>query len=101
MMIKEAVDLIIAEQNQSKDKILKAIEKVFADYNELRRSKDIYIGKLEQQIEQLKKDVIENESDCANCGLRQENIKLEKRIEELEAQVKYWKSEYDKLFNED
>lgn len=25
----------------------------------------------------------------------------EKRIAELEAQVKYWKAEYDKLFNED
>lgn len=25
----------------------------------------------------------------------------EKRIEELEAQVKYWKAEYEKLFNED
>lgn len=100
-MTKEAVDLIIGEQNQSKDKILKAIEKVFADYNELLHSKNIHIGKLEQRIIQLEKDVIENESDCANCRLRQENIKLEKRIEELEAQVEYWKAEYDKLFNED
>lgn len=31
------------------------------------------------------------------CGRR----KSEEQIAELEAQVKYWKGEYDKLFNED
>ena len=42
-----------------------------------------YVRKLEQTIEQLKKDNIENESDCANCGLRKENKELKEHKENL------------------
>ena len=53
-MNKEEADLIIAEQNKSKEEILKAVAKVKSDYHELCKLKDMRIAKLEEQIEKVK-----------------------------------------------
>ena len=59
-MTKEEADLIITEQNKSKDEILKAVAKVKADYHELCNLKDMRIAELEAQIEKMK--------NCKNCA---------------------------------
>ena len=58
-MTKEEADLIIAEQNKSKEEILKAVAKVKSDYHELCKLKDMRIAELEAQIEEIK--------CCCNC----------------------------------
>ena len=67
-----------------------------------------YVRKLEQTIEQLKKDNIENESDCANCGLRKENAELREEIENdkdlpaiaYQQGAEWWKEKSDKQLKE-
>lgn len=58
-MTKEEVELIIAEQNKSKEEILKAIVKVKAEYHEYCILKDLQIADLKAQIEKMK--------CCRNC----------------------------------
>lgn len=58
-------------------------------------------GKLLQRIAQLEKDVTENESDCLMCDFPKLKQDLEKENKQLKQQIKYWKAEYEKLFNED
>ena len=58
-MNKEEADLIIAEQNKSKEEILKAVAKVKSDYHELCKLKDIRIAELEKENAELKKQVNE------------------------------------------
>ena len=45
----------------------------------------------DKEIESLSKHILDLQKDKGN---------LTDRVSELETQVKYWKSEYDKLFNE-
>ena len=59
-MTKEEADLIITEQNKSKEEILKAVAKVKSDYHELCKLKDMRIAELEAQIEKMK--------CCYNCS---------------------------------
>ena len=59
--------------------------------------RDVKIMELEQQIEQAKEDVVENESDCANCGLRQENAELK---EELAKWKDEWQEQVQKAIDE-
>ena len=55
-MTKEETDIIITEQNRSRDEILKAVAKVKADYHELCKLKDMRIAKLEKENAELKKE---------------------------------------------
>lgn len=58
-MKKEEADLIIAEQNKSREEILKAVAKVKSDCHELCKLKDMRIAELEAQIDKMK--------CCTNC----------------------------------
>ena len=57
-MTKEESDLIIFEQNKSREEILKAIAKVKADYHELCNLKDMRIANLEKENAELQETVI-------------------------------------------
>ena len=59
-MTKKEADLIIAEQNKSREEILKAVMKIKSDWQELYNLKDKRIAELEQQIEKMK--------CCENCA---------------------------------
>ena len=68
-MTKEEEDLIIAEQNKSKEEILKAVEKVKSDYHELCKLKDMRIAELEAQIEKMKccYNCKHSRTECEHC----------------------------------
>lgn len=57
-MNKEESDLIIAEQNKSIEKILKAVAKFKSDYHELCKLKDMRIEQLEKENAQLKEEKV-------------------------------------------
>lgn len=56
-MTKEETDLIITEQNKSKEEILKAIAKVKSDYHELCKLKDMRIAELQKENAELKEEL--------------------------------------------
>lgn len=66
-MNKEEADLIIAEQNKSKEEILKAVAKVKSDYHELCKLKDIRIADLEKENAEMKEKYVKNITDCDIC----------------------------------
>ena len=73
-MTKEEADLIITEQNKSKEEILKAVAKVKSDYHELCKLKDMRIAELEAQIEKMKCDVLSLIKDRMNDDIDQNII---------------------------
>ena len=66
-MTKEEADLIIAEQNKSKEEILKAVAKVKSDCHELCKLKDMRIADLEKENAELKEKYVKNITDCDIC----------------------------------
>ena len=88
-MNKEESDLIIAEQNKSTEKILKAVAKVNSDYKELSISKDTRIAKLEKENAKLK-EVLAVGTTC-NKGLISRNKLLEEECD------KYRNMVFDKI----
>lgn len=78
-MTKEEADLIIAEQNKSKEEILKAVAKVKSDYHEICKLKDMRIAELEYQLTHR------NCVDCSNHSskLRMRTLELETQIEKM------------------
>lgn len=103
-MTKEEADLIIAEQNKSKEEILKAVAKVKADYHELCKLKDMRIAELEKENAELKcecRRCVYTDSPCilsdygkdknGMCDhfkdVFDENAELTDKVKELEAEV--------------
>jgi hypothetical protein len=68
-MTKEEADLIITEQNKSKEEILKVVAKVKSDYHELCKLKDMRIAELEAQIEKLIEFVLSKTECCDVCPI--------------------------------
>ena len=56
-------------------------------------------GKLLQRIEQLEKDVIENESDCLICDFPKLKTDLEKQNDELKDKIKELEKQIEKLIH--
>ena len=83
-----------------KDFMKKTFDMAVKDCNEYYQNEldEVY----KNYADRLKDVLKENEKLKIKVAYRHEvQTMLEKRVAELEAQVKYWKSEYDKLFNED
>ncbi len=89
-MTKEETDLIIAEQNKSKEEILKAVAKVKSDYHELCKLKDMQIADLKAQIGKMKC----NTSNIANeildewCRNKDDYCPHLKKLEKENAEAK-------------
>ena len=81
--LKNFMDIVNKALKQKGERIKELEDKVAdikANCDLAIEGRDVKIKELKQQIVQLKKDVIENESDCANCGLRQENAELKEAL---------------------
>lgn len=106
-MNKEESDLIIAEQNKSTEKILKAVAKVKSDYKELSISKDTRIAKLEKENEKLKETLTVGTTwnkhlNSRNKALEEESDKyrnmLFDKMEQLDRAKKIIKKLYSHIF---
>lgn len=86
-MTKEEADLIIAEQNKSRDEILKAIEQEKCELLGIIQGKDKAIKDLEWQL----KEVLED-----NDNYQKENKRLEAQIEKMKCctNCKHSRAEY-------
>jgi len=82
-MTKEKTDIIITEQNRSRDEILKAVAKFKADYRELCNLKDMRIAELEKQNKELKEFYEEEVRD-----LLKENYALITKTKEIIKKLK-------------
>ena len=81
-MTKAEEDLIIAEQNKSRDEILKAIEQEKCELLGIIQGKDKVINELEQKLEQTEKDLAAYQFNYPKIKeLEQENAELKARLQ--------------------